>query len=80
VVKPVRAPWVGKTATEISGFDPYWLLQAARKARQAGATVLLAETTDRFFRNPLFNSVLSPYWQASDEQLKELSRAQAACG
>src|SRR5690348_6913412 len=40
----------------ISGRNPYWLRQAAHEAREAGATVMLAETTDRFIRNRYFHS------------------------
>jgi hypothetical protein len=74
-IKPVGAKVVGRFAIQVSGTDPFWLWKAAQQAKRVGATVLLAETTDRFIRHPSFHSVLRPNYQATDEQLKELVEA-----
>src|SRR6476469_2019973 len=55
VVKRVGAKIVGKFPNKpkhYSGVDPLWLWHATEKAKKVGATVLLAETTDRFIRHP----------------------------
>ena len=57
-----------------SGWDPDWIAAAVLRARRMGATVLLAETTDRFIRNLHYHSVNNPDLQATDEQLDEVAR------
>ena len=72
VVSEVGAKIVGQVQKAISGFDPSWLKQVAMEAKAAGATVLLAETADRFIRHRDFHSNDRPDLQATDEQLQEL--------
>ena len=56
-----------------SGFDPCWVGRAVKKARYLGATILLAETTDRLIRHREYHSVKNPDAQATEEQLQELA-------
>ena len=53
---------------------------AACRAKQLGATILLAETTDRIVRNLHYHSVKRPDLQATDEQLAEVARDAGWCG
>jgi hypothetical protein len=55
-----------------SGSDPYWLFQAARKARETRAK-LLAESTNRFIRHPRYHSKERPDLQARDCDLRWLA-------
>jgi hypothetical protein len=77
VVNSVGAKIVGKVAKSMSGFDPLWLFHATEKAKKLGATVLLAETPDRFIRLPSFHCYdgRRKEFQATDEQLAELVEA-----
>jgi hypothetical protein len=75
VVEPVDTIIVGQYEFVGSGFDPYWVYEAAQQAKAAGATVLLAETTDRLIRHHVFHSVRRPDAQANSRQLRELLEA-----
>jgi hypothetical protein len=57
-----------------SGTDPFWVGAAALMAKRRRATVLLAESTDRFVRNKYYHSVDFPDVQATEAELKELAR------
>ena len=61
--------WVKKYVG--SGFDPWWLAWAVEFAKKNGAK-LFAETTNRFIRNPGYNSAKNPYAQARDADLQDL--------
>ncbi len=56
-----------------SGWDPEWLLPAVRLGKKHGA-VLLAESTDRFIRNPYYHSRFWQNGQASELDLQYLRR------
>jgi hypothetical protein len=62
---------VGTVNHEGSGCDPSWLSQAATMAKKHGAK-LLAETTDRLVRNPLYHSAERPNLQARESDLQDL--------
>lgn len=55
-----------------SGFEPYWLVRAARLAREHGA-ILLAETPNRFIRHRGYHSVRWFDAQARECELEELA-------
>lgn len=55
-----------------SGFDPCWLVLAARIAKRHGATIL-AETTCRLVRNQHFHSSVRPNAQPTEEELRNLA-------
>jgi hypothetical protein len=75
LVEAVGAIVVGVYRISISGRDPYWLGYAARQAQKLGATVLLAESTDRFIRNRYYHSSKHnrKNLQATEKQLEELA-------
>jgi hypothetical protein len=76
VVKSVGATVVDNDYEYVgSGFDPFWVYEAAQQAKAAGASLLLAETTDRLVRHHLYHSVLRPDAQANSRQLRELLEA-----
>lgn len=56
------------------GSDPWWLARAVAKARQHGATALLAEVTSRFIRHPEYSPTIR--WkrelQPSQQELDDL--------
>ena len=54
-----------------SGFDPAWLERAATLAEKHGAA-LVAETSDRFIRHPLYHSNDHPKLQARNTDLEDL--------
>lgn len=56
-----------------SGVNPWWLANAAAIARKQGAK-LVAESTDRFIRNPLYHSSKNPNAQARRLELEDLAR------
>ena len=57
-----------------SGFDPYWLMAAARRARDAGA-VLVARTVSRFIRGWRYHSADRPNARPRTAELDELRDA-----
>ena len=65
---------IGVVAYSESGFDPYWLGQAVRQAKASNAK-LVAETTDRFIRHPLYHSKRNPDAQARETDLGNLEDA-----
>lgn len=65
---------VGVVHFEGSGFYPYWLARAAAIAERHDAT-LLAESTDRFVRNPGYHSNDYPDAQARITELQDLKQS-----
>lgn len=59
---------VGKVKHTGSGSDPSWLKKAVRLARKMNATAIVAESTDRFIRNPI--DYRSPPRKEDYERLK----------
>jgi hypothetical protein len=64
---------VGVVSYAVSGFDPFWLVEAAELARQHAA-IILAETTDRLVRNHEYHSKENPEAQATEPELESLRR------
>ncbi len=65
---------VGEFKIVESGFDSYYLIRAAEKARELGAEVILAESVDRIQRHPSYHSVDFPEARAREIDLKQMAK------
>ena len=75
-----RAKRLGAEVAEVVSYQgpgadpyPYWLVRARLLAERHGAK-LLAETTDRLVRHPLYHSANHPDLQAREADLREMQR------
>lgn len=71
---------VGLLAHQLNGRDLSWLPHVVRKAREAGATIILAEATSRFVRHPNYKANDPRYNQLQAREVDLLRLFDAADG
>lgn len=74
VIRSTPARIVGNHEIATSGQDPNWLYEVVDKARDVGANVILAESTDRLIPYWHFHSNDRPNLQATDQPLREVAK------